>query len=487
MSLFFKLNTTNDISFTDYNEVSLLDEDKIKKSNNLLNKINNKKKTIDKNSFFYQILSLHWRLNDINYLNFIFNIDYKSPDYGFIRANYENGKLEYYLENSNENCLLTNCVKKYKLMIQTMVSDEMHNKFKEYLYCERQSILFEEYYYKVLSFLFDVLEENGSLFISFFSICNNQQIEYIYILSVMFNSVIIYNGNYVYCSGFKLKNSKIKKKDIENIIKKKISIQHKNQLTELIKYYEFILDNNNILYQLYLDEKYDEYLNIYFSNIYRLFNYEKLIELSKDAKTDILKELFTYFKRVFINNEVVKINSSINKKEGDSISNLIKEYNLTKCLEIGLAFGISAIYILSNKNTSLTSIDPFQKTQWKNYGLKLIQQLNYDNRHKLIKKKSYEALPRLLKKKGEAHYDFIFIDGWHTFDYTLVDFFYANLLLKNNGIIVIDDAMHKGVSECVRYLEKNYQFYKKIPSINTIAVFQKIGDDTRDWNFHVSI
>ena len=44
----------------------------------------------------------------------------------------------------------------------------------------------------------------------------------------------------------------------------------------------------------------------------------------------------------------------------------------------------------------------------------------------LIEEKSYECLPRLVNEKQIV--DLIFIDGMHTFDYTLVDFFYGDLI-----------------------------------------------------------
>ena len=90
----------------------------------------------------------------------------------------------------------------------------------------------------------------------------------------------------------------------------------------------------------------------------------------------------------------------------------------------------------------------------------------------------------MLKKQGEASFDFIFIDGWHTFDYTLVDFFYANLLLKINGFIIIDDVLHAGVKSCINYLTSNYKFYKKIESPITVACYQKLRNDDREWNYH---
>ncbi len=59
-------------------------------------------------------------------------------------------------------------------------------------------------------------------------------------------------------------------------------------------------------------------------------------------------------------------------------------------------------------------------------------------------------LTQLLNTYGENYLDFIFIDGWHTFDYTLIDFFYADKLLRKDGIILIDDALHKGVEKFVK-------------------------------------
>ena len=102
----------------------------------------------------------------------------------------------------------------------------------------------------------------------------------------------------------------------------------------------------------------------------------------------------------------------------------------------------------------------------------------------LIEKKSYEAMPELLKKE-EENFDFIFIDGWHTFDYTLVDFFYADKLLRKGGIIIIDDATHLGVKKCLKYIDTNYKdFYFRLKSHNSIACYKKTGNDKRDWNYH---
>ena len=93
----------------------------------------------------------------------------------------------------------------------------------------------------------------------------------------------------------------------------------------------------------------------------------------------------------------------------------------------------------------------------------------------------------MLSKYKEKYFDLIFIDGFHTFDYTLIDFFYSNLLLKINGIIIIDDKLHNGVNKCIKYIETNYSyFYKSIKLSPSCAIFIKINDDNRQWYYHVN-
>ena len=81
----------------------------------------------------------------------------------------------------------------------------------------------------------------------------------------------------------------------------------------------------------------------------------------------------------------------------------------------------------------------------------------------------------------------MFIDGWHTFDYTLVDFFYADLMLEINGIICVDDICHKSVTKCIKYIRTNYPNYRlveKTPCSDTLATFVKTADDSREGNAH---
>jgi hypothetical protein len=54
--------------------------------------------------------------------------------------------------------------------------------------------------------------------------------------------------------------------------------------------------------------------------------------------------------------------------------------------------------------------------------------------------------------------DFAFVDGWHTFDHVLVDFFYIDRLLRVGGIVVFDDASMPAIHRICRYIATNRQY-----------------------------
>jgi len=182
------------------------------------------------------------------------------------------------------------------------------------------------------------------------------------------------------------------------------------------------------------------------------------------------------------------ITAGINTEEGMYLYKQVLQYKVKKMVEIGMANGISTVYLLMGaKETDgqLISIDPFQIPQWKSAGLQLIKEMKLKSRHTWMEEKSHTALPRLLDKKGaESSYDMVFIDGWHTFDYTLVDAYFADKLLRVGGIMIVDDFLHKGVNASMKYVITNWPHYKRLKSPNSFAAFEKIGEDKREWDFH---
>ncbi len=81
----------------------------------------------------------------------------------------------------------------------------------------------------------------------------------------------------------------------------------------------------------------------------------------------------------------------------------------------------------------------------------------------------------------------ILVDGMHLFDFTLVDAFYACLLLRVGGVLCIDDVKHPGVASWMAYVRANYPHMELRTNTrcdSTMATFVKAHEDERAWNFH---
>jgi predicted O-methyltransferase YrrM len=148
-----------------------------------------------------------------------------------------------------------------------------------------------------------------------------------------------------------------------------------------------------------------------------------------------------------------KLHSEITRDEGKLIGDLIREHRITRTLEIGCAFGISSLFICQalaeQPNPTHTIIDPAQNTYWKRIGIDHLRRAGYSF-FELIEEASGRALPRLVEEK--RLFQFALIDGYHTFDQVLVDFFYVDQLLEIGGIVVLDDLQLPAIHKVARYI-----------------------------------
>jgi len=126
----------------------------------------------------------------------------------------------------------------------------------------------------------------------------------------------------------------------------------------------------------------------------------------------------------------IKVHSSIDSSEGQFLQNLVRHLDPTVSLEVGLAYGISALFICDALNvrngTQHIVIDPNQHggpwgDSWDGIGIANLRRAGYADIVRLIEVPSYRALAEL--EGSGQRIDFAFIDGWHTFDFCLVDFF----------------------------------------------------------------
>lgn len=98
-------------------------------------------------------------------------------------------------------------------------------------------------------------------------------------------------------------------------------------------------------------------------------------------------------------------------------------------------------------------------------------------------------MPDLLRKGYGHSFDLVFVDGMHLFDYTLTDLFFADLLTRVGGIILLDDIRHAGVAPVNAYVKSNYPHWVCVPNSacdSTLATYVKVAADARSWDFHVA-
>tara|TARA_B100002052_G_C15791697_1_gene556655 strand:+ start:177 stop:917 length:741 start_codon:yes stop_codon:yes gene_type:complete len=183
----------------------------------------------------------------------------------------------------------------------------------------------------------------------------------------------------------------------------------------------------------------------------------------------LIKEIFSKQKVIDKNGKEYPLVGNIDLNEGQYLYNLIKKNaDITQTLEIGCAYGVASLFICSalenRKNKKHIIIDPFQDTDYNGIGLFNLDRSGI-NFYKYFNKKSEFILPELAVSHPNS-FDLIFIDGWHTFDHTMIDLFYANKLIKKNGYIVIDDCRYHSVSKAVSYFS-SYPSYSIISEVST--------------------
>jgi hypothetical protein len=199
---------------------------------------------------------------------------------------------------------------KHDSIVQNKVRPTIYEHIKDMSYCERQKFL-RSYYLEFTVLFFDLLNDNGNVFISMFSFCDEYVIEFIYILASMFDYIIIYDATYVYCDNFRGNKSLISKKDVKKFIKSdKSSITPKNNLKELLEYIERSYINKIEFNKLLLNKKYDEYID---KRISYMYDYLKEIHIDHKILNIFYKKMLTTLKKAFIGKGTIKNDKSVEK------------------------------------------------------------------------------------------------------------------------------------------------------------------------------
>lgn len=149
---------------------------------------------------------------------------------------------------------------------------------------------------------------------------------------------------------------------------------------------------------------------------------------------------------------------SIGKSDGDVLRDLVLAERARTVIEIGLAYGSSALAIAEALVASGSGqghhliLDPYQN-RFHGSGWSAIVEAGIASLCLLFEERSQIVLPRLLSDGFLA--DTAFVDGSHIFHNVFVDLFYLRELVHPGGLVILDDCSYPSVATAVRYFQVN--------------------------------
>ena len=149
---------------------------------------------------------------------------------------------------------------------------------------------------------------------------------------------------------------------------------------------------------------------------------------------------------------------SLGMSDGDVLRDLLLAEKAHTVIEIGLAYGSSALAIaealVSNGSVQRRHliIDAYQN-RFYGSGWSAIVEADITDLCLLFEERSQIVLPRLLSDRFLA--DVAFVDGSHIFHNVFVDLFYLRELVRPNGLVILDDCSYPSVATAVRYFQVN--------------------------------
>jgi predicted O-methyltransferase YrrM len=172
--------------------------------------------------------------------------------------------------------------------------------------------------------------------------------------------------------------------------------------------------------------------------------------------------------------------TAVSRVEAEYIHDLMVGLKPSATLEVGMGYGGSAAFIIAGARVTHYAMDPLQ-IEYDHLALKNLNKLGLDGYLKFYPEYSHSVLPRLYSEGVKI--DFTFIDGGHRFDDIFIDFYYADLMLKKGGHILLHDAWMRSTQTVVSWVRKNKKSYQVVPTpLKNLILLKKIGEDFRPWN-----
>lgn len=146
------------------------------------------------------------------------------------------------------------------------------------------------------------------------------------------------------------------------------------------------------------------------------------------------------------------------EEDGDVLRDLLLAEQATVVVEVGLAYGSSALAIAEalvareRPDARHLIIDPFQHL-FHDAGWEAMAPAEHAGLSTLLRERSQLVLPRFVSEGLVA--DAAFVDGSHIFHNVFVDLYFLREIVRPGGLLVLDDCQWPSVATAVRYFELN--------------------------------
>ncbi len=182
----------------------------------------------------------------------------------------------------------------------------------------------------------------------------------------------------------------------------------------------------------------------------------------------ILESIFSNKKTSDKDGNVREVNDMISREEAFALYRMFEKANTKTSIEIGLAHGVSALVFcqahndLGNIEGIHYGVDPNQFTVYNGAATQAIHDAGFGKYLKVLAGPSHLEVPELIKQNIKV--DCAFIDGWHTFDYTLVDFFLIDKILIPGGYVAFHDTYGRAKQKVINFIltHRRYEIDKRL-------------------------
>jgi predicted O-methyltransferase YrrM len=156
---------------------------------------------------------------------------------------------------------------------------------------------------------------------------------------------------------------------------------------------------------------------------------------------------------------------AIGAAEGAALRDWVRNEGALRTLETGLGFAVSTLFICeallaNDRGGRHVATDPYQfralstdRTTYLGVGLHILEDAGVRDLVEFYPEESQITLPRLLAEGRQ--FDLAFLDGNHRFEGVFLDLIYSGRLLKEGGVLFVDDMQLPGVARAVNFCVKN--------------------------------